>query len=127
MIYVPKKPQLVHAFKFNGVSEESIKHNIRNIPPNLRGNCQCGYSLALHGYHNGQLVCPNTYIMYEGDSIINVMSSANFESIYRPLSGDDEVMDIEPVEVGKEDGESEEGDSCPGSSEEGRGEEATEQ
>lgn len=124
MIYVPKKPQLIHAFKFTTVNEESIKHNIKNVPSNIQGNCQCGYPIYMHGYYNNRLVCPNMYIMYEGNTVVNVMSPENFESIYRPLSNNDDIIEVCPMEVNEEDGKNEEGNST-GTVEDIRGEETS--
>lgn len=99
MIYIPRHPQFINAFRFDGYNEsldEANKVGITEIPRGTYFQCGCGNPPYMHGFGNGKYICPNTYVMYEGHTITNVMSIDNFESLYKPL----EVIDAENKESG---------------------------
>lgn len=84
MLYKPRKPQLVSAKRFPG--EDFYQGFGRKAP--YQGYCgTCGKLFSEHLLSNDgkTIVCPGSYIMYEGSQIINIMSEKNFEAIYEPL------------------------------------------
>ncbi len=92
MLYRPKNLKYISAFKFKSYKDsDSYILEMLGIqsPPNISGLCQCGRPVSDHGFFNNQLLCPNTYVQYEGNRVTNIMSSENFESLYEPLYSED--------------------------------------
>lgn len=89
MLYRPKRIQYISAFKFKNYKDNDQGFlemlNIDRVPQGFFGRCQCGKSMSEHGAYNNQLICPGTYVIYEGRQITGVMSASNFEDIYAPL------------------------------------------
>ena len=96
MIYKPKKTQYISAFKFKGFKDEDTDENylalleITRVPYGILNGCTCGKSLSEHGLYKNQLICPGTYVMYEGIQVTGVMSAENFESIYEPIYSEED-------------------------------------
>lgn len=93
MIYKERKPRYISAFKVPGEIPSCIEclkigdlekgMNLNSLP-----ECsQCGRSIKDHlVINNGNtIICPDSYVIYEGSTIINVMSSENFDQIYEAL------------------------------------------
>lgn len=96
MLYKEKKPKFpINAFKFEDIYKVDyslVEHlNLKSpIDFNIEGVCgHCGNSIREHLIYERQSICPNSYIIYEGNEVIGVMSISNFESIYEPFVCDD--------------------------------------
>lgn len=88
MLFVPKKEQVISAIKFIGEFDPLFDAiNVRKIPYeyNTQVCPNCGQSLERHVMYNENIICPDQYIIYDNNMIVNVMSIENFEEIYKPL------------------------------------------
>lgn len=56
---------------------------------------QCGYVLEDHAILDGGLLCPQSYIIHEGNVIVSIMTKSQFESVYKPIG---EIVELEENE-----------------------------
>lgn len=92
MIYKERKIKYISAFKIPGEIPSCIEYikpeKIEGVDLEALPKCdQCGKSIKEHLIiNNGStIICPDSYVIYEGSTIINVMSSENFEQLYEAL------------------------------------------
>lgn len=87
MIYRERKSRYISAFKIP--YELPININCVQVSesvPNFDSVCEyCNKKLKEHYIIDLNLICPGTYVICEGESVVNVMSSENFEQLYEPL------------------------------------------
>lgn len=97
MKYVEKRPIVIDAFKFTGSCHDI--EGFDNISMcHEEGICtECKESLNKHSILDSHyLICPNTYII-KNTGGIQLMSSDNFEAIYKPMYTD--VTDVNFKEI----------------------------
>lgn len=92
MLYKPRKPQFVSARLFPG--ESAYPGYNFGVGQNYCNNCRKPLSEHLVSLDGRTMVCPNTYILYEGAQVINMMSKENFESIYEPVYKEEHIDSI---------------------------------
>lgn len=65
------------------------------LPAGLQLQCKCGYKSQNHLTFNKHLICPNNYVIFEGNEVTGVISIQQFESMYEPITYQDaEFLEI---------------------------------
>lgn len=94
MLYKERKPNLISAFQFISLQEMPEQWKDVIIPATMSdaiisgtvsadATCdRCGRSFKEHGIAGGVLICPNSYIIYTGETITNVCNARAFEEVY---------------------------------------------
>lgn len=81
-----KRNPIVNAIKFNGYQSEETKDiGLQPLPAHMQIQCKCGYKSENHLMFKDHLICPNNYVIFEGNEVTGVMSIKQFESIYGAL------------------------------------------
>lgn len=107
MRYIPRKNQSIEAYKFTGKITEELKElGLKEMSKNRVFSCNCGQPVDKHAYIANnmksmfsfeQIICPNSYVIFENNQIVNIMSDKNFEEIYKPLYSES-ILDAEIIE-----------------------------
>lgn len=84
MLYTPRKTSYITAFKVSEDSPSGIDVHLCTLE--YIGTCpHCNLSMQKHYLVNGLICCPDSYIIHEGASVVNVISAESFEEIYKPV------------------------------------------
>lgn len=97
MRYVERRPIVINAIKFTGTLDSALEEAGISMCQE-DGICQeCSKPLNKHGLADlHYLVCPSTYVIKDKNGI-QLMSSDNFEAIYKPMYTD--VIDVNFKEI----------------------------
>lgn len=94
MLYKERKPNLISAFQFTSPQEIPEQWRDTIVPATMSdaivsgavsadAACdRCGRSFKEHGITSNVLICPNSYIIYTGETITNVCNARAFEEAY---------------------------------------------
>lgn len=95
MIYKEKHPHYISAFQFESTEKvpEYWKSQIysANNPYVVDKSVidqycpKCGKKIKEHGLIEGHFICPGSYIIYEGNKIVNLVNKQAFEDTYTEI------------------------------------------
>lgn len=90
MIYKAKHPQFIQALQYKDLDKHSTDFQITRIQQ--VGLCNaCRKPLTSHGFLNNNLICPSSYIIYQGSIVSNILTQEQFETSFEPVG---EVVSI---------------------------------